>query len=279
MAQVPDIDAEDEAAGKISKRSVSGEDDGHQASCEVQRLVRQVESLRERLRNERAEQAHMFAVVSHELRTPITVLGGYVRLLLREEAGPLAEEQRRFLEQAERACEKLVAFVERMLVATGARACGGSLEVRSSPLGPVFAEIADSYREVLSARDLYLEDAIDPSHVARFDHDAVERVLANLIDNATRFAERRITVATCRLRCQGRRFIEVTVADDGPGICAADRERIFAPYVRGEGARPEGLGLGLALCRGFVEAHGGRIGVADNHGGGSRFSFTLPAED
>ena len=278
MAQAPDIDVGDRPTEKAAKCLASVEDDLRQASREVHRLMRQVESLREQLQAKRSDHAHMLAVVSHELRTPITVVGGYVRLLLTEEPGPLGDKQRRFLVQAQRACEKLGAFVERVLEAAGAPLYAGALEVCSSPLGPVFAETVGLYREALAARELCLEDDIDPAHVARFDRDAIERVLANLIENAVRFADRRIVVTTRRLRYEGRAFIEVTVADDGPGGREADRERIFAPYVRGEDAGPEGLGLGLALCKGLIGAHRGRIGITANRGGGSRFSFTLPAE-
>ena len=70
----------------------------------------------------------------------------------------------------------------------------------------------------------------------------------------------------------------MSVADDGPGISPDDRERIFEPYVRaGDESDAGGLGLGLAICKRLVEAHGGVIGVSERPGGGSRFAFTLPA--
>ena len=73
--------------------------------------------------------------------------------------------------------------------------------------------------------------------------------------------------------------MEVSVADEGPGVTREQRERIFEPYVRGEGREQTGMGLGLAICKRIVEAHGGSIVVADREGGGSRFSFTLPAAE
>ena len=70
--------------------------------------------------------------------------------------------------------------------------------------------------------------------------------------------------------------MEVAVSDDGPGVPPAERERIFGPWVRGD-RREGGLGLGLAICKRIVEAHGGTIAVGDAPGGGSRFAFTVPA--
>jgi signal transduction histidine kinase len=75
-------------------------------------------------------------------------------------------------------------------------------------------------------------------------------------------------------------MLEVSVCDDGPGVPPADRRRVFAPYVQAAGAAGGGLGLGLAICRRLVEAHGGSIAVSDAALGGARFAFTLPgAED
>jgi len=278
MALAPEIDEEEAPAGADAKRRAALVDSANPADHEVARLSHEVQGLREQLRTERADHEHLLAVVSHELRTPITVVGGYLRLLLAADAGPLSEEQRRFLMQAQRACEKLGGFIKRLLESARAPLCAGALEVRTSALGPVFSEVADAYHEAMAARGLSLEQDIDPSHRACFDYDAIERVLANLIDNAIRFADRRIAVSTRRISDNGRAFVEVTVADDGPGIRGADHARIFAPYVRGDNGGFDGLGLGLALCQRLIEAHEGRIALVASSGGGSQFTFTLPSE-
>jgi len=278
MPYVPEIEEEDGSFGETATRHSLTEDELSQAAREVGRLSRDLERPREQIRTERADHEHLLAVVSHELRTPITVVGGFLRLLLAEGAGPLGEEQRCFLMRAQRACEKLGAFTKRLLEGARVPLCAGALDLRPATLGPVFTEVAAAYREALTARELSLVDDIDPSHVARFDSDTIERVLSNLIDNAIRFADQRIVVTTRRLCDNGRAFVEVSVVDDGPGVREADCRHIFAPYVRGEDAGSEGLGLGLALCQRLVEAHEGQIGLAASPGGGSRFSFTLPSE-
>lgn len=280
MALAPEKNDEDSGATPAgAARRVARVAPGDSRDLEIARLSQEIARLCEQLRVERADHEHLLAVVSHELRTPITVVGGYLRLLLAEDAGPLAEEQRRFLAQAQRACEKLGSFVKRLLEAARAPLCVGALELRSSSLGPVFSEVADAYREALTARGLVLEQDIEAAHRARFDRDAIERVLANLVDNAIRFADRRISVSTRRTSMGGREFVEVAVTDDGPGVRPADRVRIFAPYVQGRDGGADGLGLGLALCMRLVEAHAGQISLVPNPEGGSRFAFTLPSEE
>ena len=128
--------------------------------------------------------------------------------------------------------------------------------------------------------------ALDPeAGYARCDPLRIEQVLANLVGNAVKFTRTGgvIEIAT-RARVVPehawvRRWVEVSVSDDGPGIAPEHRERVFEPYVQiGPGRRAGGIGLGLAICRRIVEAHGGEIRLGERDGGGCRFSFTLPAE-
>jgi two-component system sensor histidine kinase KdpD len=86
-----------------------------------------------------------------------------------------------------------------------------------------------------------------------------------------------IEIAARALAPQPCAGVEISVSDDGPGIPAPDRERVFDPYVQlGDRRGQSGVGLGLAICRRLVEAHGGRIRVEERAGGGCRFVFTLP---
>jgi signal transduction histidine kinase len=116
---------------------------------------------------------------------------------------------------------------------------------------------------------------------ARFDPMRVEQVLVNLLDNALKYAApgASVDVSADPVEVDGRPLVEVAVADDGPGIPAEDRERVFQAYVRGRGSCASGLGLGLALCRRIVEGHGGSISLGENPGGGCRFAFTLPRSE
>jgi signal transduction histidine kinase len=257
-----------------------------QTSQALQRANAEAASLKERLRSDHGERDELLGVVSHELRTPVTVIAGYDRLLLSGQVGPLSDEQRRFLEESARACERLHSLIE-SLVELGRGRGDEVLELHTGALGPVVDDVTRLMKPLLEERGLTVEVAIDPeAPTARFDRLRLERVLTNLIGNAVRFAPAgsAIGVAT-RARPDvpvpggpPRDFVEVSVADAGPGVPAAQRQKIFQPYVRGaEAGRQEGLGLGLAICRRLVEAHGGAIWVEPRPAGGCRFAFTLPA--
>jgi signal transduction histidine kinase len=247
-------------------------------SRELGRVHREVESLRDRLHHEHAERDELLAVVSHELRTPVTVIGGYGRILLREDVGPLTPEQRRFLGESVKACRKLDAFIERLLAASAVAKGGEVLEVCSAPLRPVLEEMVGRMQPLFEQRRSRIRLDAPADCRARFDAMRVEQVLGNLLDNALKYAAPGATVeVTARVvEVDGRPMVEVAVADDGPGIPPEERDRVFQAYVRGHGSSPNGLGLGLALCKRIVEGHGGTICLGERPGGGCRFAFTLP---
>jgi signal transduction histidine kinase len=246
---------------------------------------REFADLEEQLRGERADRVEMLNVVSHELRTPITIISGYNRLLLSEEVGPLSEDQRRFLVESSRGCRRLNDFIGNLLEESPTRA-GGVLEVARESLRKVIESVAELLRPLLAEHGLEIELAVaGDADWTQFDRLRIEQVLTNLIGNAITHspAGGTIVVATRRKPASGdaeRHFLEVSVSDSGPGVPAADRQRIFDAYVQAGGPRRSGsVGLGLAVCKRLVEAHGGSIGVSDRPGGGSRFSFTVPEWD
>ncbi len=241
---------------------------------------RELESLRERARREAEEREELITVVSHELQTPVTVINGYNRLLLSGDVGPLNEEQRRFLQESTKSCQRLSAFIDNLLEASREVRGDEVLELRRAQLAPTIESAVELLRPLLAEHELRLDLEIDPqASEARFDPKRIAQVLANLIGNAIKHAHSGglIEISTRPVRDSARPMLEVAVADDGPGVGPEDRERIFQPYVRAsEESRAGGLGLGLAICRRLVAAHGGSIWVSERSGGGSRFAFTLP---
>jgi signal transduction histidine kinase len=241
---------------------------------------REVVALRERLRVETAEREEILTVVSHELRTPITVIAGFNRLLLAGSVGPLTDRQTHFLEESQKSCQRLNDFVANLLEAARHGACVGPLEVTEAPVRPTIDAVLELLAPLLRKGDVTAVVAIDANTPrARFDPPRIEQVLTNLIGNALRYApqDSTIEVSACRASEAGRDFAEISVADAGPGVPVRERTRIFEPYVQVEAQRAGGLGLGLAICKRIVEAHGGVIRVEASAEGGSRFVFRLPA--
>jgi signal transduction histidine kinase len=219
-------------------------------------------------------------VVSHELRTPLTVIAGFNKLLLSEQVGSLNAEQRRFLTESERSCRRLDAFIGNLIEAARQSAHEGPLELRDASLEGAVRSVVAFLRPLFEERGVRAELRLDPEAArARFHPLRIEQVLTNLLGNAVRYASKggRVEVATRRLGSGRDARVEVAVTDDGPGVPPADRERIFLPWVRGRERSAGGLGLGLAICKRIVDAHGGTIGVDAVPGGGSRFAFTLAA--
>jgi len=250
--------------------------------AELLEARRELEETRRCLHREAQEREELLAVVSHELRTPITVIAGFTRLLLQQGMADFGEEQRHFLEQIRASCDRLNRFAGSLV--EGDRKLAGSLQVhpRDGSLAAVISGVATFLKPLLDERRQQLVLDLTPgARHARFDAQPLEQVLINLLGNALKYGPcgSTLRLSTRPLEQSGQRWVEVAVSDQGPGIPEADRERIFEPYVRGEAPGAGGLGLGLAICRQIVEAHGGQIHVTPARGGGSRFAFTLPAAE
>ena len=234
----------------------------HRSGRQLAQANRECERLREQLRCERSDREELLSVVSHELRTPVTVIGGYNRLLLAEEVGPLTEEQRRFLCESRKSCERLNHFIGNLIDASRADKGAHVLELCHALVAPVLEGVAAMLQPMLSERGMTL--SVEAEGTARFDPLRFEQILTNLAGNAIKFgaAGGHIELRAAPLEGTGRRFLEISVSDDGPGVAEADRERIFEPYVQAhDESRGAGLGLGLAICRRLVAAHGGAISV------------------
>ena len=237
----------------------------------------QLESLRGELNRDRDE---LIALLSHELRTPLTVISGYSKLLLSERAGELSDDQRRYLEQSSRSCDRLNSFVLDLLEGSSESPDAFVLSIEDSPVSPTIRAVVEFFGPALAERDLRVEVSMDQNLPdCRHDPGRIEQVLTNLLGNAIKYtkAGSTINISVCRDDRSDGACVEIVMIDDGPGIGLEDSERIFEPYVRMAGSESvSGVGLGLAICRRIVEAHGGEIRVTAESGRGSRFAFTIP---
>ncbi len=151
-----------------------------------------------------------------------------------------------------------------------------TLELRHAELGDVVSACLRGVEAEARARRVALGATVDPRAEATFEPAKIERVLLNLLTNALRHTPDDGSIAV--LVEPDAEVVRVTVEDTGDGLTAESTKRMFERFWRGDAARTSrGAGLGLAIARGLVEAHGGRIWAENRPGGGARVSFTLPA--
>jgi signal transduction histidine kinase len=203
--------------------------------------------------------------IGHELRTPVQVIAGFVELLLAEQAGPLTPEQRRYLEEAQRSCQRLARFAAEL--SAGDPAATSPVRPQAASLARLAESVAGSLKPLLDLRRQTLHVRIAPGAAQGwFDPARVEQVLQNLIANASEYGPEggAIELEAENVELGGAELL-VSVTDAGPGMGAESRV-----------ARP-GRGLGLGICRAIVSAHGGRLEAGDAPGRGARVVFTLPA--
>jgi len=222
--------------------------------------------------------SEFIAAASHELRTPLTSIQMGVHLLLEGAAGPLERRQTEILE----ACRDDTARLERLmrqLLDLSKIESGATAPVRA-PIRPsvLVHEAVDSLALQAESKGLHVvvDTPPDVPEVAA-DRDQVERVIVNLVTNATRAtpAGGTITVATAR---RGGDVV-FSVADTGSGIPRDYLPRIFEPFIQVPNAPAGGSGLGLTISRRIVEGHGGRLTVQSEPDRGSTFSFTIPIQE
>ncbi|HEY6168111.1 MAG TPA: ATP-binding protein [Verrucomicrobiae bacterium] len=217
------------------------------------------------------------ANVSHELRTPLSMIKGFVETLL-EGAKDDPEVATRFLRTIEKHTDRLTYLIEDLL--TISRLESGQVLMNVQPVE--LRELIEKVRNDLAARaaekNVALAMMVDAGLRARADGDRVEQVLFNLVDNAIKYGR-----AGGRVEIGGRTLpdgkVEVWVRDDGPGIPAEARSRVFERFYRVDRARSRdtgGTGLGLAIVKHIVQAHGGEVWVESEAGQGATFFFTLP---
>jgi PAS domain S-box-containing protein len=218
----------------------------------------------------------IISIVSHDLRSPLGAIALCAGALL-EVTDPAAVEQRGILQAIEHAATNTNRLIRDLLDVATMEAGHLSVDLHDSVAAAILAEAAEIFAPVAQQRDITLEIEIDPElPTIRADACRVHQVLANLLSNALKFTERGGRIGlSARRDPHGARF---TVEDTGIGIAAADLPHVFDRYwqKRRSGGEP-GVGLGLAIVRGVVDAHGGSVTVESTPGTGTIFSFTIPA--
>lgn len=240
---------------------------------ELKTLADTFDEMLERLDTSFTAQRQFVADASHELRNPLAVIRTNADVALQEEGVP-AEVQTR-IEAVRRAADRMRRLVDDLLalarleLATGQRA--------DIDLAAVVDEVRDELDPLARAHGLRLRASTERDLHVHGDREALKRALANLLDNAFRHSPEHGAVRIAAERRNG--WAVLTVADDGPGLTAAEQEHVFERFWRSDSSRSResgGTGLGLAIVRRIAESHGGEVGVASEPGAGSTFELRLP---
>jgi two-component system sensor histidine kinase KdpD len=238
-------------------------------------LAEQAERARVQSETERLRSG-LLSSVSHDLRTPLAVITGAASTLLEDDdrLGPTA--RREMLRSIADEAGRLNRLVSNLLAMTRLEA--GALEVKRSwhSLEEVVGAALHRLDPLLGGRAVRVNLPPELPLVA-VDDVLLEQVVFNLLENAVKHAPGSTPIEIeARARDQE---VELSVCDRGPGLAPGSEEQVFEKFYRGEiSRRAGGAGLGLAICRGIVEAHGGRLRAANRPDGGARFTFTLPLD-
>ena len=246
-----------------------------QGPSEVKALARDLNSMADSVRSSQSTLREFLANVSHELKTPLTSIRGFSQALV-DGTLETPEERARAARVIDAESRRVLHLVGELLDLSRIESGQQQMELRDMRVDEALSHVRDVFSLRASEAGVALEVGDTSDAVVRADFDRVEQVLGNLIDNAFRHARRggRIEVSA---KMAGA-FVEFSVADDGVGIDAADLPHVFDRFYRSQLGEPDmpGQGLGLAISREIVRAHGGTIRAAARERGGVEFAFTLP---
>jgi two-component system sensor histidine kinase BaeS len=253
------------ASGDLAARVPENPEDGE----ELAGLGRSINAMAEALDRARRMERQFLLSVSHDLRTPLTSIRGFAEALSEGKAPDPAHAADIISAEARR-LERLVGDLLELAKLDARRF---SLDVRATDVAEVVADTAEGFRPAADAAGVSLTVAPESGLTAAADPDRLAQVLANLVENALKFAGRSITVGSGRAGPD----VAVWVEDDGPGIPGDDLPHVFEPFWRSSRspAREVGTGLGLAIVAELVAAMGGTVRAAPLGAGGTRMVVCL----
>lgn len=252
------------------------------------------------LKRELFQRTLALASAAHELKTPLGIMSGYTDLLLGEKLGSLNEAQKTVLVEMQKNASRLQKFIHTFLTFSALES--GKLEVtrEQGDVNDCISDVLMHWAVPLERHSLvcrFVPDSSLPTFL--FDCMKVQHIISNLLENALKYTpaggcivvkteahlwERRSPVQKAAFPEERRKSqralqhnsVKISVSDNGPGIPAEFHFEIFNEFLRLQPEKADGMGLGLAIARRLVEAHGGKIWVESEVGRGSTFSLLLP---
>lgn len=270
--------AEKLSQGDLQTRvPVQGRDEVSALAITFNQMAEQLQAADQKQRDLESLRRDLIAWVSHDLQTPLTSM----RAILEALSDGIVDDPetvKRYLYTAQRDVRSLSSLIDDLFQMAQLDAGGFPLNRAPASLNDLVSDTLESFTELAKKQGITLEGQVESDvDPVLMDTQAIGRVLNNLISNAMRHtqAEGRISVWVRRTGSS----VEATVSDTGEGIRAEDIPNIFERFYRGEKSRNRGTGgagLGLAIARGIIRAHGGDIRVESEVGKGTQFTFHIP---
>jgi two-component system sensor histidine kinase GlrK len=250
-----------------------------QGPADLVHLGDRLEWLRQRLVDLEGQKQRFLRHMSHELKTPLTSLREGSELLADGTAGELTPKQQGIVSILQRQSTELQGLIEDLLDYQRAQEGLSRLELAPVEFNTLIAAVIENHRLAAAGRNVRIAPQLPPLSL-RADAEKLRVIVDNLLSNALKYSPDGGVVSLVLQRQDNE--VVLDVRDSGPGIAAEERERVFDWYFRGDRphrGRVQGSGLGMAIARDLVQAHGGRIEIADNGdtgGSGAHFRVTLP---
>ena len=218
-----------------------------------------------------------YSVVSHELRTPIAKIKSSLAVIADGEAGPVSEAVRRFVDISVRSADSLWRLIENILDFKKLESGKFRLINQKLAMAQLLESTIAEFEPVAEAASVKLKYECLTNPTVNADGQRLIQVIENLLSNAIKFSSPDSQV-TLKLMLLDEKWVRVEVIDRGPGIAEADISKLFDKFQQLESPDSRsrgGTGLGLAVCKAIIEAHGGRVGVLSEVGQGSTFWFEI----
>jgi two-component system, NtrC family, sensor histidine kinase KinB len=230
-----------------------------------------------RLRRVSEMENNLVSTVSHELKTPLTSVRMALHMLLDERVGNLNSRQTELVTTARDDAEQLFSIVNDLLEVARFESGESALELKPVPAAQLINKAVEQARTAYQQAGvtLQVESPVDLPDVLA-NEQRMSHVFSNLLANALRFSSAGSAVTLSGTANEDQDTVAFTIQDQGPGIPKDELPRVFDRFYRGKDNSPsDGVGLGLAIAREVVEAHGGKISVKSQPGEGTAFTFTL----
>ncbi|MCB2194209.1 MAG: HAMP domain-containing histidine kinase [Bacteroidetes bacterium] len=276
------LDLEKQKTEDLYKETLDINNDLQQKTNEIIANKEEIEEKNQRLQESNATKDKFFAIISHDLIGPFNILMGFSDLLTESFEKENVEEQKKYVHHIHTNVHKTYNLLQNLLMWAKAQKDGIEFNVEELNLFLVSTEVVEFLKESAENKLIQINNQINEGIVVNADKNMLETILRNLISNAIKFTPKNGQIflsANKNEEDSGINDVEISVRDTGVGMSAELQSKLFniAENVSTKGTeREDGTGLGLILCKEFIDKHGGNIEVKSEPDNGSEFIFTLP---